>query len=105
LGGLALHELATNATKYGALSNSSRKVEIFWTIARNEKDNRLKFKWKERGGPPTVAPTRRGFGTSLLKATFADIRIDYLIEELTCEIDLLLGEMPSGKLDRFDANQ
>jgi two-component sensor histidine kinase len=87
---LALHELATNAAKYGALSNESGKVEIFWAIARDGKDNRLKFKWKETGGPPVVAPTGHGFGTSLLRATFADVRIDYLVEGLTCEIDLLL---------------
>jgi two-component sensor histidine kinase len=88
---LALHELATNAAKYGALSNESGKVEVFWTIAGNGKDNILKFKWKETGAPPVVAPTRLGFGTSLLKAAFADVRIDYLVGGLTCEIDLLLG--------------
>jgi two-component sensor histidine kinase len=86
---LALHELATNAAKYGALSDESGKVEICWTIAGS--DNRLKFVWKERGGPRVIAPTRRGFGTSLLKATFTDVRIDYSVEGLTCEIDLVLG--------------
>jgi two-component sensor histidine kinase len=93
---LALHELATNAAKYGALSNESGKVKIFWTIARDGKDNKLKFKWKETGGPPVVAPTDHGFGTSLLRATFADVRIDYLIEGLTCEIDLVLGRAEPG---------
>jgi len=88
---LALRELATNAAKYGALSNESGRVKIFWAIARDGKDNRLKFKWKETGGPPVVAPTSHGFGTSLLRATFADVRIDYLVEGLTCEIDLVLG--------------
>jgi hypothetical protein len=93
---LALHELATNAAKYGALSNENGWVEIFWTIAGDGNDNILKFKWNERGGPPAVAPTRHGFGTSLLKAIFADVRIDYLDEGLTCEIDLLLGCAQSG---------
>ena len=65
---LALHELATNAAKYGAVSDESGKVEICWTIARDGKDNRLKFKWNETGGPPVVAPTDHGFGTSPLKA-------------------------------------
>ena len=74
---LALHELATNAAKYGALSNESGKVEICWTIAGDGRDSRLKFIWEERGGPRVVAPTRRGFGTLLLKATFTDVRIDY----------------------------
>jgi len=56
----------------------------------------LKFKWKETGGPPVVAPTGHGFGTSLLRATFADVRIEYLVEGLTCEIDLLLGPNQLG---------
>ena len=43
---LAPQELAANAAKYGTLSNESGKVKIFWTIARDGKDNRLKFKWK-----------------------------------------------------------
>ena len=93
---LALHELATNAAKYGALSNESGKVKIFWTIARDGKNNKLKFKWKETGGPPVVAPSDHGFGTSLLRATFPDVRIDYLIEGLTCEIDLVLGRADPG---------
>jgi PAS domain S-box-containing protein len=93
---LALHELATNAAKYGALSNERGRVEIGWTIAGDGRDNRLKFVWKERGGPRVVAPTRRGFGTSLLKATFTDVRIDYSREGLTCEIDLVLGRAEPG---------
>jgi PAS domain S-box-containing protein len=88
---LALHELATNAAKYGALSNESGRVEIFWTIVRDGKDNILKFNWRERGGPPAKLPTRHGLGTLLLRETFTDVRIDYLAEGLTCQIDLLIG--------------
>jgi hypothetical protein len=65
----------------------------------------LKFKWKEREGPPAVAPTRRGFGTSLLKTIFTDVRIDYLAEGLTCEIDLLLDRAQSGRTSRSPAAQ
>ncbi len=89
---LALHELATNATKHGALSNGSGKVGIFWTTVRHGKTSLLKFRWQERGGPPVNAPTRQGFGTALLKATFPDARVDYAAEGFTCEIDVLLGE-------------
>ena len=96
---LALHELATNAAKYGALSNASGKVGVFWTITGNGKDNRLKFKWQERGGPHVVAPTRHGFGTSLLKATFPDARFDYAIEGLSCEIDMQLGDVERGTIN------
>jgi two-component sensor histidine kinase/integral membrane sensor domain MASE1 len=87
---LALHELATNAAKYGALSDRNGKVEIYWTIVREGESNRLKLKWQERGGPRVAQPTRQGFGTALLKAVFPDVRLDYAIEGLNCEIDVLL---------------
>jgi PAS domain S-box-containing protein len=97
---LALHELATNAAKYGALSNENGMVEICWTMVGDGRNNRLEVVWKERGGPRVVAPTRRGFGTSLLKATFTDVRIDYSGEGLTCEIDLVLGRAEPGSASR-----
>ncbi|MFZ2029969.1 MAG: sensor histidine kinase [Vitreimonas sp.] len=59
---LALHELATNAAKYGALSVDDGAVEIAWTNANLE----LNFFWRERGGPVVTAPTRKGFGSSLI---------------------------------------
>jgi PAS domain S-box-containing protein len=83
---LTLHELATNAAKYGALSNGSGKVGVSWTITRQSNNNKLEFKWQERGGPPVIVPTRQGFGTALLKGTFPDARIDYAVEGLSCEI-------------------
>ena len=87
---LTLHELATNAAKYGALSNGSGKVGVSWTITRQNGNNNLGFKWRETGGPPVVAPTRHGFGTTLVKATFPDARIDYAVEGVNCEIDIPL---------------
>jgi PAS domain S-box-containing protein len=88
---LALHELATNATKYGALSNGSGKVDVSWVLVSQGRTNALKFKWCESGGPPVAAPTEHGFGTALLKATFPNARIDYATEGLSCEIDIILG--------------
>jgi PAS domain S-box-containing protein len=88
---LTLHELATNAAKYGALSNGSGKVGVSWMITRQSNNNRLEFKWQERGGPPVIVPTRQGFGTALLKGTFPDARIDYAVEGLSCEIYIPLG--------------
>jgi two-component sensor histidine kinase len=84
---LAVHELATNAIKYGALSNSHGTVHISWTT---EKDG-LNFKWQEAGGPPVALPSRRGFGTTLLLATFSGIKLDYQPTGLTCEIKLPIG--------------
>jgi two-component sensor histidine kinase/integral membrane sensor domain MASE1 len=87
---LALHELATNAAKYGALSDRNGKVEISWTIVHEGEGSKLKLKWQEKGGPQVAQPTRQGFGTALLKAIFPDARFDYAVEGLNCEIDVLM---------------
>jgi two-component system CheB/CheR fusion protein len=89
---LALHELATNAGKYGSLSNGTGHVAISWMNNKNGKTNSLRFCWKERGGPAVGEPTRHGFGTALLKATFPDINLHYESEGLRCEMDLPLNE-------------
>jgi two-component sensor histidine kinase len=60
---LALNELATNAAKYGALSRPGGRVELRWEI----KDAQLNLSWRETGGPPVIAPSRRGFGSRLLE--------------------------------------
>ena len=93
---LALHELATNAVKHGALSNGSGKVRVHWTTTVESEENILKFRWQETGGPPVSAPTRRGFGTSLLKAMFADVRLDYPSDGLSCEFDIPFSRAGSG---------
>ncbi len=62
--GLALHELATNAGKYGALSTDRGRVDICWGIAGDT----LTMSWTEREGPPVSAPQRRGFGTMVIEA-------------------------------------
>lgn len=78
---LAFHELATNAAKYGALSAENGRVELDWEIAqqaqppvRTGKDGQagaLVLRWRESGGPPVVAPTRRGFGSRLIERGLA----------------------------------
>jgi PAS domain S-box-containing protein len=60
---LALHELSTNAAKYGSLSGDGGRVEVRWTIVGDE----LRLDWKERGGPPVHEPSRRGFGSRLIE--------------------------------------
>lgn len=61
---LCLHELATNATKYGALSTPQGRVAVSW---RRVEGRRLRLDWREEDGPPVTPPTRRGFGSRLLK--------------------------------------
>jgi two-component sensor histidine kinase len=62
--GLALHELATNAGKYGALSTNTGRVDIFWGCDGDT----FTMSWTEREGPPVSAPKRRGFGTIVMQA-------------------------------------
>ena len=65
---LALHELATNASKYGALSVPAGKVNIDWARQPGESGERdLRLTWRESGGPPVVAPAKKGFGCFVLE--------------------------------------
>lgn len=60
---LAIHELATNATKYGALQSSTGRIAITWSIKGGE----FVFEWTETGGPRVILPERRGFGSKLIE--------------------------------------
>ena len=62
---MLVHELSTNAVKYGALSSETGTVAIDW---REQPDGNLKLTWRETGGPPTVQPDRKGFGTRLIES-------------------------------------
>lgn len=68
---LALHELSTNATKYGALSVDSEHVTIAWTVEQRDNGPILRFTWEEAGGPVVSSPTRRGFGSMLIEKAIA----------------------------------
>ena len=79
---LALHELCTNAAKYGALSEPAGRVEVNWALTGREPDERFRFAWREEGGPPVRPPSRRGFGGRILeRATAAafggEVELDY----------------------------
>ena len=68
--GMVMHELATNAAKYGALSNTSGRVEVTWSQA-DDGNGTLAIHWRESGGPAVAAPRRRGFGSLLLERQLA----------------------------------
>ena len=68
---LAVNELATNAVKYGALSNETGRVDIQWTIDVSVKPQGFSFHWAESGGPPTAPPTRTGFGSRMIEQALA----------------------------------
>jgi PAS domain S-box-containing protein len=65
--GMAMHELTTNAAKYGALSVFGGKVDVAWTVTIEATRRTLNIDWVESGGPPVAAPTRQGFGARLLE--------------------------------------
>jgi two-component system, chemotaxis family, CheB/CheR fusion protein len=65
--GLVLHELATNAAKYGALSQPAGKVFMSWSIAARNQRPILKFVWRELGGPQVKEPDHTGYGTSVIE--------------------------------------
>ncbi|HEY8616789.1 PAS domain-containing sensor histidine kinase [Phenylobacterium sp.] len=84
---MALHELGTNAAKYGALSAPGGRVEIGWTAETAG----LRLTWRERGGPPVAPPTRRGFGSRLLERGLArelggGVRLTFDPQGVVCEI-------------------
>jgi PAS domain S-box-containing protein len=97
---LAIHELTTNALKYGALSGEHGTVEIRWAVA----DGRLRFTWTESGGPPVSAPARKGFGSRMIEISLAaqidgTAQIDYAPTGLHCTIAAplaALGERESA---------
>jgi PAS domain S-box-containing protein len=70
---LALHELATNAAKYGALSVGEGAVQVTWEVEDGEGAPALKLVWRESGGPAVAPPNNFGFGTRLLKVTAAEL--------------------------------
>ncbi len=63
---MALHELCTNAIKYGALSNDTGKVVLEWALGGGAADATFHLRWKERGGPPVTTPARTGFGSRII---------------------------------------
>jgi PAS domain S-box-containing protein len=68
---LAVHELATNAAKYGALSNATGQLQIGWSIGGPASAQRFSFRWQEQGGPPVAPPTSKGFGSTVLEHVMA----------------------------------
>jgi two-component sensor histidine kinase len=69
---LAIHELATNAAKYGALSNATGRVELSWSVSGLNGSQALSFRWQECAGPPVTIPQDRGFGSTVLEVVMGD---------------------------------
>jgi len=90
---MAIHELTTNAVKYGALSRPSGRVSVTWQCPH---DGELRIAWIEPGGPPVRAPARRGFGSTAINRMIrdqlgGDVKYDWRPEGLRCELIIPIG--------------
>jgi two-component sensor histidine kinase len=88
---MIIHEIATNAAKYGALSNDSGTVTLDWEIISENGEPKLRLIWREAGGPPVVAPVRRGFGSRLIERSARDqlggeATVDFLPRGVVCTV-------------------
>ena len=100
---LILHELATNAAKYGSLSVDGGHVDVAWSVSTDGANERpkLTFEWREVGGPPVTPPTRRSFGTRLIEmglsgSTEGASALIYDPDGLRCRITASLTELQSA---------
>jgi two-component sensor histidine kinase len=99
---MAVHELATNAIKYGALSNDTGKVTVHWQIDDGRGGPRLNITWREQGGPKVTPPTNRGFGTRLIERGLAadlggSVQLAFPASGAVCVIDTPLPKLPRTK--------
>lgn len=103
--GMALHELVTNAAKYGALSNDSGRVEIRWEIREKTGGREFLLSWRETGGPPVLTPEREGFGSTVITrvprlSLNADVESQFLPEgffwQMRCEAARVLDGRGEG---------
>jgi PAS domain S-box-containing protein len=102
---MGLHELATNAVKYGSLSNDSGRVRVAWTVEVEAGLPRARLTWSETGGPPVVPPLRRGFGSRLIERSLAadlggDARLEYRPEGVVCTLSWSLDVEAAGEDER-----
>jgi two-component sensor histidine kinase len=86
-----LHELGTDAAKYGALSNDDGYIEIAWTVAPHARGREFRLRWRERNGPPVLPPSGTGFSTRLIQVNLAaefvgDVELEYHPNGMECTI-------------------
>ena len=93
---MILHEIATNAAKYGALSNDSGTVTLDWEVVEEDGPRKLRLIWSEAGGPPVTAPVQRGFGSRLIERSARDqlggeATVDFLPRGVVCTVTVALN--------------
>ena len=94
---MIVHEIATNAAKYGALSNDSGTVTLDWEVIDEDAGPTLRLIWSESGGPPVTAPVQRGFGSRLIERSARDqlggeATVDFLPRGVVCTVTCSLED-------------
>jgi two-component sensor histidine kinase len=101
--GMALHELCTNAGKYGALSNRDGRLEVSWGLeCAGSEGEAFAMSWREEGGPPVSAPARPGFGTTVIgrlakENLDAQVDLDFAANGLSWRLRCLAKEVTDGR--------
>ena len=101
--GMAIHELTTNAVKYGALSMPEGKISVTWQVEKSVDGNRLVLQWVEQGGPPVGVPDHRGFGMMLIERGLkqdmrADVKMEFVPEGVRATLSAPLHDEAEGSL-------
>jgi len=96
-----MHEMATNAAKYGALSSGEGRLTVSWAIIGDAGPDRLRLTWDESGGPPVSEPTRSGFGSRLVSQSITRdlggrIDLDYRAGGLHCVMEIPVDAEPAS---------
>lgn len=96
---MIVHELATNALKYGSLSTDGGSVAIDWSVTTHDDHDILHMTWRESGGPLVVEPSQKGFGSRLIESGLNSgggtaVSMDFLPEGLRCSLDITLSKEP-----------
>nr|WP_281287412.1 PAS domain-containing protein [Rhizobium smilacinae] len=101
---LVIHELLTNAVKYGALSDPTGHVTVHWQVSRSASgENEFSFTWQENGGPPVIAPERVGFGSKLIRSTLGSlgtVELDYAHSGLRLGFQASLSSIETHQVSR-----
>ena len=104
-----LHELTTNAAKYGAFSSRTGRVSVHWRWLQNGSHDRLFIEWRETGGPPVPAPSRSGYGMSITRELVpfelgGAVELSVALEGTRCRLEIP-GERASKEGRRAEENR
>jgi two-component system CheB/CheR fusion protein len=104
---MVLNELATNAVKYGALSNEGGKLDVTWHLNSRPDGQWVELRWIESGGPPVTPPSRRGFGSNLIVRSIehqlgGTVTQDFQTDGLQCEIAFPWRELAPSRVPKGD---